>query len=779
LTARFWLLLTALGWLACLGSVAEILPAGTPLEIRLRQPLSSYSTPRGTKITGVLIAPVSDGGKILVPLGTTVEGSVISVRKVGLGVAHETAEIELKFDQLVLSTGQSIPIQCRITEVENARESINKKGQIQGIRSTSTISSKSSGVVGSLAFGDPIAAIFTTAGTASVLRFSEPEISLPAGTELKAELAAPIDLPLDTAETVPPIVTTPEDREQLGTLIRQLPYRTFTEGPKEVPSDLTNLAFIGSADALQHAFAAAGWVVVDSVTAATTYSTIRSVAENQGYKNAPMSMLLLDGQQPNYAYAKTLNTFSRRHHLRIWQVTQTWHGQLVWTSSATHDIGIGFSKKNKNFIHLIDTNIDTERAKVVNDMIYTGCVSRAQLVSRPWLPQDAKNGTNEALITDRRIAVLQLDDCEHPVDEVNGQGNPDLPVHGNGFERATRQTTLTLKNNIVRDNVVVMGYSGIRYGLDAKKRKEDEAEKSSRTMDIDGADYTIDPTFHPNDSYTSLSARPATSSLETPPKPDRWTPPTVELNFHGGYHGYYGGNGGAIGFLVTPIVADGSQIAVILGNTLQNGWTIGGSVTLDPQRYFSHEFSYDHSFTGFKLGLSVIGNDTTTGDVVNEFAFNTVGLHTSQVAYNLLINATPKTARIRPYLAIGPSLQLMHLSEAPIKKAPAWFKLGLGNVGLIGAAYNFGSTPPLEGGGIFQAGFNYGGGIRYRIAPRWMLRADFRETLISQPDFWTKSKNDILANIDVSEGWTLTFVGPYFDSAMRQDRTTGGLSFTF
>lgn len=52
----------------------------------------------------------------------------------------------------------------------------------------------------------------------------------------------------------------------------------------------------------------------------------------------------------------------------------------------------------------------------------------------------------------------------------------------------------------------------------------------------------------------------------------------------------------------------------------------------------------------------------------------------------------------------------MHLDDAPIKKAPSYFRLGLSNIGLISAAYNFGSTPPLEGGGVFQAGLNYGGG---------------------------------------------------------------------
>lgn len=752
--------------------LAETIPAGTRLEIRIQQPISSYSTRAGTKITGILISPVNEGGKIVVPLGTTIQGSVVSVRRVGLGFAHETAEVELRFDHLVFSDGTSAPVQVRITSVENARESINKKGRIQGIRSTSTLSNRASGIVGTLAFGDPIAAIFTTAGSASVLRFSEPEITLPSGAELLAEVVAPVDLPGGTAQTLPPIVDTDDGRKDLGDMVHKLPFRTFTAGKKELPSDFTNLIFIGSSEALERAFAASGWVIVDDLNAETTYSTIRSVAENQGYKRAPMSILLLNGEAPNFAYAKTLNTFSKRHHLRIWKTRETWHGEPVWTSSSTHDIGIGFSKKNKTFIHLIDTNIDNERAKVVNDLIYTSCVSSVQLVTRPWLPKDAKNGTGEELVTDGRVAVLELNDCDHPVDEAMATAS--LRTHGNRFDRTTRQTVLTLKNNIMRDNVGVMAYSGIRYGLDAKKRKEAAPE---RQMSIDGEKYTIETDFRQREGYTTLTPR-TESKASAKTAADAWKPPTVEFGLHGGFHGYYGGNGGAVAYILTGPNPD-DILALVLANSLHDGWELGGTVTLNPQKYFSHEFSYDHSFTEFNLGLGIVGHDSTSQQEIALVLFEPSGLRTSQFTYNLLYNFRPRTSRLRPYVAVGPSLSLMHLADAPIKKAPGWFKLGLSNIGLISAAYNFGSDPPLDGGGIFQVGLNYGGGVRYRLTPRWMLRADYRETLTSQPDFWTKSQKDILGGIDADPGTTLTVVGPVLDGAMRQDRVTMGLSFTF
>ena len=78
---------------AGLHALAESVSVGTKLEIRLQQPISSYATEKGTRISGVLVAPLTEGGEMLLPLGTTVEGSVVAVRKVGLGVVHETARL--------------------------------------------------------------------------------------------------------------------------------------------------------------------------------------------------------------------------------------------------------------------------------------------------------------------------------------------------------------------------------------------------------------------------------------------------------------------------------------------------------------------------------------------------------------------------------------------------------------------------------------------------------------------------------------------------------------
>lgn len=767
---------TALLVVAVLGmaaALAETVPAGTVLEIRLEQPVSSYSTRAGTGLSAVLIAPLARNGQMLLPSGTAVQGSVAQVRRVGLGVIHETAAMTLKFDRVVLANGSAYPLHCRVFEVENARERVDAGGRIQGILSTGTLSNRTSGLMGSLAFGNPIAAVFATAASASVLRFSEAEIMLPAGTELLAKLTEPLSLPGVKESAVSPVASSVAEQESLVRLVRGLPFRTVTE--KGVPSDLTNLVFLGSASAIERAFAAAGWVVVDRLTAASTYATVRSIAENQGYKAAPMSTLLLGGKPPEFAYAKTLDTFSKRHHLRIWKTSDVWDGETVWTSSSTHDIGIGFSKSNKTFIHLIDTHIDNERAKVVNDLLFTGCVSAVQLVARPWVPRDAKNGTGEPLITDGRIAVLRFTGCGSPRGDDYAHGAASLPVHGNRALRVARQSILTLKNNILRDNVGVMAYSGIHYLVES--RQKHDGPLPERTIDVAGTEYTIDHGPDHENHYLPVSIVSPDSGLASPSHTP-WAPPRIEMGVNGSWVGYAGGNGGAFGMIFDSTNPPGETLVVVLGNQLQQGWGIGGSVTIDSNQHFSHELRFSSSFTNLQLGLAVVDQDETTGSLEHAFAFDTSGLRTSEFAYNLLIQARPRTARLRPYLAVGPALQLMHLSDAPIKKAPGFFKLGLSNIGLLSAAYNFGSDPPLEGGGIFQVGLNYGAGVSYRISPRWMLRWDYRETLTSQPDFWTKSKADILNNLEFGD-YNMTVIGPVLDGAMRTQRASAGLSYTF
>jgi hypothetical protein len=155
-------------------------------------------------------------------------------------------------------------------------------------------------------------------------------------------------------------------------------------------------------------FAAAGWTTAQSLNALAKFETIRALAEDRGYNEAPVSVLLLDGKAPDLVFEKLNNTFARRHHLRVWLRPEILLGKPVWAIAATHDVGINFSEENRTFIHRIDSEIDRERAKVVNDLLFTGRVQSMALVDRPDVPQHAQNATGDNLETDGKIAVLVL-----------------------------------------------------------------------------------------------------------------------------------------------------------------------------------------------------------------------------------------------------------------------------------------------------------------------------------------------------------------------------------
>src|SRR5208282_4547156 len=122
-----------MGWLAYLPMVMTLLPsrqlpAGTHLEIRLTTPVGTYASKVGAPVSAVLITPVMDDREVLLPAGSRLSGDVKAVRRVGLGIVHETAAIELEFNRLILPDLTTVPISARVMEVDNARERVGRDG---------------------------------------------------------------------------------------------------------------------------------------------------------------------------------------------------------------------------------------------------------------------------------------------------------------------------------------------------------------------------------------------------------------------------------------------------------------------------------------------------------------------------------------------------------------------------------------------------------------------------------------------------------------------------
>ncbi len=753
-------------------------PAGTRFSVRMLQPLSSRTTKEGMTVQAVSIEPVIVDGNLYIPAGSTIEGTVTKANGVGWGIKHETAALTIEWTRATMPDGRSLAIDARLFEVENSQEKVDANGRIKGIRSTGTPGHSLENGVLSFAGIDPIAYIFASASGSAVMGFAEPEILYNAGTELILEYVRP----LITAQTYPfsvrPSAASDADRDHLQALVKTIPFRTRTRTGNKV-SDLTNLIFIGSPDALHRAFTAARWHASDSLTAGSTFRTLKTISGNEPYTQAPMSILLLDERDPLFTLSKTTNTFASRHHLRVFPTTAEWDGQPVLTASSTQDIGIAFSRKQKTFIHVIDQHIDNERSKIVNDLKFTGCVDSMDMVPRPWVPTDAYNSTGDRLLTDGQVAVLHINACNDP------KTTPDtIPPAPNRFQRSTRNTALVIRNGLWRGNVIYQGISGSFKVRDYLRSSSELPEDYGdwRKTDAAGTEYKeagagprlLHRTFTPHDSRaeTPIPYRPAIDH--------KWDPPRYEFALEGGYLHLRESYLSLVGVVLVSSDPTDPAYEIDLFDQVNDGWAVGGSVTVNSWRYFSNEFSYFRQQGKYTLGAEVFTGDSSQSGIDESIGFASarVGFATRQFEYNLLAHLRPPTSRWRPYVAVGPTFQLIALSDSPLKKPAGPFHLGMGNIGLFKAAFDFGRTPPLEGGGIFQFGLQYGAGIKYRISPRMMLRADYRETWSKNPDMIRNSYEDFEIVLDndnyTSDIYVLKPTQKFF-----QDRFTLGVAFTF
>ncbi len=385
-------------------------PAGTPLEIRLTDKVASETMHAGDAVHAVLIAAVILDGNVALPLMARVTGTVKQTRAAS---GTDRALLEITFNRIGAGTYET-PMSAVVTGVENARETVDDKGVITGIDAGTTYGGRLNEGISKLENNDRfagLAGILETAKQTLKIEDPNPNIDYDAGAELTLKLTAPLDWKGPVAGPESKLQPFPNEAA-LPDLVNREPFRTTTppvNGMPGKPSDITNLMFIATEDALKTAFGKAGWALATQLNAQSKLETARALIEDRGYREGPMSLLMLDGQDPVMTWEKGNNTYASRHHLRLFRMPQTFDGKPVWVASSTQDTGIVFSDRDHTFIHKIDSDIDHERAKVVNDLLGTGMVRSLALVDRTGIPQGAMNATGDVLQTDGRMAVLLLE----------------------------------------------------------------------------------------------------------------------------------------------------------------------------------------------------------------------------------------------------------------------------------------------------------------------------------------------------------------------------------
>lgn len=383
-------------------ALAVHIPAGAELSVRLTNKVASETT-APQSVQAVVIAPVVVDGNIVLPSGAEVTGVVKDVKAAADG---QRAQLRFEFTQMVSGTYRT-PFAGVVSSLDNSRETVGADGVIIGIDVSKTYSSRIDEGIGKLQNSDRfagLAGIIQGAKQALKIDDANPNIDFDPGVEFTLRLTQPLDWrgPLNGPESA--LRPFPNEGD-LPALVNRQPFRTVAEEPPR-PSDMTNIMFIGTEAELRAAFAKAGWSSAERLSTKSKLETARALIEDRGYKEGPMSILLLDGRAPDLALQKGNNTFARRHHLRIFRRPGSFDGKPIWVCSSTHDTAIVFSDRDRTFIHRVDPSIDKERAKVVSDLLFTGLVRSLALVDRPSVPTESSNATGDALTTDGRMAVI-------------------------------------------------------------------------------------------------------------------------------------------------------------------------------------------------------------------------------------------------------------------------------------------------------------------------------------------------------------------------------------
>jgi hypothetical protein len=295
-----------------------------------------------------------------------------------------------------------------------------------------------------------------------VARSPDPEIYFPAGTEmiLRLVVSAYIPRPVFPQQEIAPLSAA--EIAEVHRIFSQLPQQRTTSGHNH-PSDLVNILFLGGGEPIGNAFQAAGWTGAQRGSMMSFYRTFHSVVQRMGYKMGPMGSLTLNGVTADAEYQKNLDTFSKRHHLRLWKQ----ENGNIWLAAATEDTG--YTVRRMHITHATDPFIDNERTKVLNDLAFTGCVEAASLVTR----SSSDAGEEDRFAgTDGKVVAIRMNDCSNPV-QMPSESAASRPRR----ERRPLQALVALRNDIIRSNPISLASNTMRI-LKQKEKSEVNGARS-------------------------------------------------------------------------------------------------------------------------------------------------------------------------------------------------------------------------------------------------------------------------------------------------------------
>ena len=172
-----------------------ILPAASVIGLQLDSSLSSERARLEDKVEARVSRDVMAAGRVAIPAGSRVIGSVIEIDKGGK--VKTPAHIGIRFHTLVLADGSQVALRTEpiVRTAESPVNSSSKK-----IGGAAVAGAILGGIMGGGKGAATGAAIGAGGGTAAVMSGDRAAVNIPAGTFVNATLASPATITVERRE---------------------------------------------------------------------------------------------------------------------------------------------------------------------------------------------------------------------------------------------------------------------------------------------------------------------------------------------------------------------------------------------------------------------------------------------------------------------------------------------------------------------------------------------------------------------------------------------------
>lgn len=379
-----------------------VLPAGTPVRIRFPESIEGGREPVGAVVRLQTTSALEAGGCSVVPAFASIAATVIVSRPARM--FDRSGRLELRFDSLSASPGSWVPLSAVLDSLEwavrgtlSAQGELRERGRsIRGIVGTAG----AAGIVGT-ATGIGVVPVFVLAGLDLVLRGGSAHIL--AGQRGALRLTAPLEVP--APERCEP--ATDPWASSATPAVPPLPSRASDKRGKAA-ADPINLIFLGSAAAVDTAFARAGWMSAQRSTFGSISRESEAIMMQSRDSAAPMSHEYYQGRVEDLRFERASPSARVRHHVRLWRADST---GTLWAAAATEDVGMLVSALRRTVTHRIAPDIDRERDLLVGDLLAGGCVALEGYATLPGAQRSGTGVARQPFVTDARVAVLRAVAC--------------------------------------------------------------------------------------------------------------------------------------------------------------------------------------------------------------------------------------------------------------------------------------------------------------------------------------------------------------------------------